>query len=188
MTSARRYGKPFIGGAAAWLAPAMLLAVWWASAAIGATTEWVVTNPRTGLAIEGFDPVAYFINAAARPGRPDLEFRYRGVIWRYRNLGNRATFADNPGDYEPRFGGYDPIAIGRGAPTPGNPQIWLIWEHKLYLFLDPPDSRGVRGRSTRDRHAGRGSVAGHSQFVTGLFRTCRARKQHRARRSGRPTR
>jgi len=137
MTPARQYGKPLISGAAVWLAPAMLFVAWAGSVAIAATTEWVVTNPRTGLAIEGFDPVAYFIDAAATPGRPDFEFHYRGVIWRFRNPGNRAAFAGNPGDYEPRFGGYDPIAMGRGAPTPGNPQIWLIWEHKLYLFFDP---------------------------------------------------
>jgi len=103
---------------------------------LAATTEWVVTNPRTGLAIQGFDPVAYFIDGAATPGRPDFEFRYHDVIWRFCNPGNRAAFADNPGDYEPRFGGYDPIAVGRGAPTPGNPEIWLIWEQKLYLFFD----------------------------------------------------
>ena len=42
-----------------------------------------------------------------------------------------------PPSYEPRFGGYDPIAIGRGAPTSGNPEIWLIWGQKLYLFYDP---------------------------------------------------
>jgi len=106
-------------------------------AALAATTEWVVTNPRTGLAIEGFDPVAYFIDEAARPGRSDFELRYRGATWRFRNPGNQAAFADKPGDYEPRFGGYDPVAIGRGAPAPGNPEIWLIWRQKLYLFFDP---------------------------------------------------
>ena len=151
MTSARQRGKSFIGGAAttgagrkqaaveaaAWLGLAMLSVAWAGGMVLAATTERVVTNPRTGLAIEGFDPVAYFIDEAAAPGRPDLELRYRGVIWRFRNPGNRAAFADKPGDYEPRFGGYDPNAIGRGAPTPGNPQIWLIWERKLYLFFDP---------------------------------------------------
>jgi hypothetical protein len=55
----------------------MLLVAWSGSVAIATTTEWVVTNPRTGLAIAGFDPVAYFIDAAATPGRPDFEFRYR---------------------------------------------------------------------------------------------------------------
>jgi len=115
-----------------------LLSLAWAGgiAALAATTERVVTNPQTGLAIDGFDPVAYFIDEAAETGRPEFELRYRGAVWRFRNPGNRAAFADNPGDYEPRFGGYDPVAIGRGAPTPGNPEIWLISGQKLYLFYD----------------------------------------------------
>ena len=106
-------------------------------AAFATTTERVVTNPRTGLAIEGYDPVAYFIDETAKPGRQEFELRHRGAIWRFRNPGNRTAFMDNPGDYEPRFGGYDPVAIGRGSPTPGNPEIWLIAEQKLYLFYDP---------------------------------------------------
>jgi hypothetical protein len=105
-------------------------------AALAATTERVVTNPRTGLAVEGFDPVAYFVDGAAKVGLPEFELRYHGAVWRFRNPGNRAAFADNPGDYEPRFGGYDPVAIGRGAPTPGNPEIWLISGQQLYLFYD----------------------------------------------------
>ncbi len=82
----------------------------------------------------GFDPVSYFIDAAAAVGRAEFEFRYRGAIWRFRNPGNLAAFAANPADYEPRFGGYDPIAVARGAPTPGSPEIWLIADQKLYLF------------------------------------------------------
>jgi YHS domain-containing protein len=102
--------------------------------AFAATTERIVTNPRTGLAIDGFDPVSYFVDDAARVGRAEFEFRYRGAVWRFRNPGNQAAFAAHPAAYEPRFGGYDPIAIGRGAPTPGNPEIWLIAGQKLYLF------------------------------------------------------
>jgi hypothetical protein len=136
MTSARRRGKSFIGIVAALPGLTMLSVAWAGAMALAATTEWVITSPRTGLALEGFDPVAYFVDQAARLGRPDFEFAYQGATWRFRNSGNRAAFADNPGDYEPRFGGYDPVAISRGAPTPGNPEIWLIWERKLYLFFD----------------------------------------------------
>lgn len=102
--------------------------------ALATTTERVVTDAQTGLAIDGFDPVAYFIDATARRGRRDFEFRYRGAFWRFSNPGNQAAFSATPSDYEPQFGGYDPIAIARGAPTPGNPEIWLIVEGKLFLF------------------------------------------------------
>jgi hypothetical protein len=151
MTSARQPGKSLAGASRAWRAGvrwgslgALLISATGLAlmgtdrmAARAATTERIVASPRTGLAIDGFDPVAYFIEEAARVGRQDFELRYRGAIWRFRNPGNRAAFVDNPGDYAPRFGGYDPVAIGRGAPTPGNPEIWLILGQKLYLFFSP---------------------------------------------------
>lgn len=139
MTAARQRGNQLharpTARAATHLAAALLIAA--GLPAFATTTERVVTDPRTGLAIGGFDPVAYFIDDAARIGRPDLEFRYRNAVWRFANPGNKAAFAADPSNYEPRLGGYDPIAIGRGAPTPGNPEIWLIAEGSLYLFYSP---------------------------------------------------
>ena len=77
-----------------------------ASAAIGAaTTEMVVVNRYTGLAIDGFDPVAYFVDAKPKLGRPELELRSGGVTWRFQNEGNRSAFAADPAVYAPRFGG-----------------------------------------------------------------------------------
>ena len=104
-------------------------------AAIGAaTTELVVVNRHTGLAIDGFDPVAYFVNAAPKTGRAELELRHGGAIWRFRNEGNRAAFAADPAIYAPRFGGYDPMAVARGAAAAGHPALWLISDKRLYLF------------------------------------------------------
>jgi hypothetical protein len=102
-----------------------------------ATTERVVTNRHTGLAIDGFDPVAYFVDAAAQVGRAGLELRHAGASWRFRNTGNRAAFAANPEVYMPRFGGHDPMALGRGAATPGHPRLWQIVNGRLYLFHGP---------------------------------------------------
>ncbi len=97
-------------------------------------TQYVVVNPYTGLAISGFDPVAYFADAKPRSGAPDLEYRHGGAVWRFRNEGNRAAFAEHPDVYTPRFGGYDPVAIARGVSVPGHPLIWLIMGQRLYLF------------------------------------------------------
>jgi len=111
------------------------LAVGSAPPSIGAaTTEWVVTNRYTGLAIDGFDPVDYFVEGAPKEGRADLELRSDGAVWRFRNEGNRAAFAGAPAVYAPRFGGHDPMAMARGAATPGHPRLWLIAEQGLYLF------------------------------------------------------
>ena len=101
-----------------------------------ATTERVVSDPHTGLAINGVDPVAYFTDAAALFGRAEYEYRYAGVIWRFRNEGNQAAFIANPDVYMPRFGGYDAIAIGRSLAVPGNPLLWTVAGERLVLFYN----------------------------------------------------
>jgi hypothetical protein len=98
--------------------------------------ERVVVDPASGLAISGFDPVAYFSRGQAVQGRPELELRAGGVVWRFENQGNRAAFAEQPEVYGPQFGGYDPVAIGRDTSVAGHPLIWAIKDERLYLFYD----------------------------------------------------
>jgi len=99
-----------------------------------ATTERVVIDRHTGLAIYGIDPVAYFVDKKPKAGREDFELRYAGAVWRFENEGNRAAFAADPDIYMPQFGGYDPIGISRGLATPGYPALWIINGQRLYLF------------------------------------------------------
>jgi hypothetical protein len=98
------------------------------------TTARVVVDRHTGLAIYGVDPVGYFTERKPVVGRAEFEFRHAGAIWRFINEGNRAAFAADPDIYMPRFGGYDPVGIGRGVPTPGFPELWAMFDERLYLF------------------------------------------------------
>jgi hypothetical protein len=107
-----------------------------AAVPVSATTERIVTDPITGLALGGMDPVAYFIDGKPLFGDARLEASYDGVTWRFRNEGNRAAFQERPDIYLPRFGGYDPVAIAREAGTAGNPLTWLLHGGRLYLFYD----------------------------------------------------
>jgi hypothetical protein len=102
-----------------------------------ATTEYIVTDRNSGLAIHGFDPVAYFTNRAPLIGRDEYEHRHAGAVWRFRNPGNLGAFAADPDIYMPRFGGYDPMGVGRGVAAAGDPRIWLIVGDRLYLFHSP---------------------------------------------------
>ncbi len=99
-----------------------------------ATTEYVVVDRITGLAIYGYDPVAYFVGGAPAMGKGEFDHPYAGAVWQFRNPGNLAAFAADPDVYMPRFGGYDPIGIGRGATLAGDPNIWLIAGQRLFLF------------------------------------------------------
>ena len=99
-----------------------------------ATTERVVINRFSGLAIEGYDPVAYFVDARPTIGLPDFEASEAGAVWRFHNEGNRASFAAHPDIYGPQFGGYDPVDVARGVTYAGNPRFWLVSGERLYLF------------------------------------------------------
>jgi len=104
------------------------------SALLAAETEQVVVNRFSGLAIDGFDPVAYFTDARAAKGEPDVEVSENGAIWRFRNEANRAAFIARPDIYGPQFGGYDPIDVARGKAVAGRAQLWLVSGGRLYLF------------------------------------------------------
>jgi hypothetical protein len=112
-----------------------VFAVWPLGGTIAAVGgELVVADPRAGVALFGFDPVAYFLSGEAKPGSQDVELTFGGLAWRFANEANRAAFRAQPDVYVPRFGGYDPIALVRGAPVPGHPTIFAVHEGKLYLF------------------------------------------------------
>lgn len=110
-----------------------------------ALTERIVIDHHTGLAISGFDPVAYFTDAAALIGRSEHEYMAEGVTWRFRNEGNLGAFAADPAVYTPQFGGYDPVIVARGVASPGHPQIWLVHDKRLYLFSTEKTRRVFAG-------------------------------------------
>jgi hypothetical protein len=99
-----------------------------------AVTERVVVNRFSGLAIDGFDPVAYFTDGKPVLGREEFEASEAGVIWRFHNEGDRASFVAHPEIYGPQFGGYDPVDVARGIAVAGNPYFWLVSGQRLYLF------------------------------------------------------
>lgn len=99
-------------------------------------TEQVVVNWHTGLAIDGYDPVAFFTDGKPTVGSADVELDYGGATWRFANIGNRAAFAARPDIYMPQYGGYDPIGVAQGVAVPGNPYLWNIQGERLFLFYD----------------------------------------------------
>jgi len=122
-------------GSASLGAAAVLLALCVPDLALAqATTERVVVNRFTGLAISGFDPVAYFTDSSAMRGDERYEAVRDGAVWRFRNEGNRAAFVSHPEIYAPQFGGYDPVDVARGKVVQGLPRLWMVHGQRLYLF------------------------------------------------------
>ena len=141
MTPVRRQRKSLLswGLQAVWAAAVLGASLPSPRAVIAATTERIVNDRHTGLAIDGYDPVAYFTDGAPTPGLPEFEHRLSGVVWRFRNQGDRAAFVQDPEVYMPAFGGYDPVALARGVAVTGNPTVWLISGDRLFLFYSLED-------------------------------------------------
>jgi hypothetical protein len=137
MASPRQAGKfpmlpPFVILAVLLAVPAGSL---WA--ADGGKQAAVISDFHTGLALAGYDPVAYFADAKPVHGRADIEFTDARGVFRFRNEGNRDAYAANPEVYAPQFSGYDPLALARGIALDGNPLEWEIVGDRLYLFYSP---------------------------------------------------
>ena len=120
-----------------------------ASAAQAGLTERIVVDWHSGLAIGGYDPVAFFTDGKPTPGSAELELRYGGVVWRFCNPGNRAAFAERPDVYMPQYGGYDPVGVARGVAVAGNPDLWTIVGERLFLFYNADQRQKFLSDSAR---------------------------------------
>ncbi|MDJ1185379.1 YHS domain-containing (seleno)protein [Roseofilum casamattae] len=98
------------------------------------------------LAIKGADPVAYFTESKAVIGSPEFKHEWNGAIWHFASAANRDKFAANPNQYAPEYGGYCAFALSRNYLASVEPEVWTIYEGKLYLNY----SMEVQARWSRD--------------------------------------
>lgn len=116
-----------------------------------------VFTDRAGLAIRGFDPVAYFEEGKAVPGLEEFSFRWRDAEWRFASEASRDAFAGSPERYAPQYGGFCAYAMSFGSRAPIDPEAWDIVEGRLFLNK----SRGVRKDWLEDRDGNIERADGH---------------------------
>jgi YHS domain-containing protein len=90
-----------------------------------------------GLAIQGYDPVAYF--TAGQPAKGDSQFsaQHEGATYLFTNAENRDAFLKEPAKYVPQFGGFCAMAAALEKKFDGDPNVWKIVDGKLYLNVNP---------------------------------------------------
>lgn len=91
-----------------------------------------VVNAPDGLAIKGYDPVAYFEGKAVQ-GSAEFTHRWNDATWRFASASNRDRFAANPEAYAPQYGGYCAYGLAKGYKAPVDPTAWRVVDGKLYL-------------------------------------------------------
>lgn len=90
-----------------------------------------------GVAIIGYDPVAYFTEARAVKGSPEFSYAWLGETWHFASAEHRDAFAADPIRYAPQYGGYCALGVAYDGGTSANlnPEAWRIVDGKLYLFF-----------------------------------------------------
>lgn len=93
-------------------------------------------NSENGVAIQGYDPVAYFSNKALE-GKEQYSANHSGVTYYFSSEENKTAFLQNPSKYEPQYGGWCAFAIGDyGEKVKINPETFKVVDDKLYLFYN----------------------------------------------------
>jgi hypothetical protein len=90
-------------------------------------------NLRHGVALRGYDPVAYFAEGAPAVGDPAISYQWQGANWLFSTAKHREAFVADPARYSPQYGGYCAFAVSRGTTADADPDQWAIVEGKLYV-------------------------------------------------------
>lgn len=92
---------------------------------------------KKGLALQGYDPVAYFLKEKALKGSKKHQLTYEGATYYFKNKKHKVSFESNPEKYLPEYGGWCAYAMGRdGSKVSINPKTFKILDGKLYLFYN----------------------------------------------------
>jgi YHS domain-containing protein len=95
-----------------------------------------VNRNRQGVAIGGYDPVAYFTDGRAIKGRPGFSARHDGATYWFASAAHRDQFVAAPQRYLPQYGGYCAYGVAQGGKFDVDPTAFAVVDGKLYLNLD----------------------------------------------------
>ena len=94
-------------------------------------------NLENKVAIQGYDPVAYFKQGKAIKGKKEISVAYDGVMYQFSSTANKEIFSKSQASFEPQYGGWCAYAMGSaGDKVEINPETFKIIDGKLYLFYN----------------------------------------------------
>lgn len=96
-----------------------------------------IFTDEAGVAIRGYDPVAFFTDGKAVKGVADFKTEWSGATWYFADAMHRDLFIASPEKYAPQYGGWCAYGASRGYAAKTEPdQAWSIVQGKLYLNWD----------------------------------------------------
>lgn len=101
--------------------------------AVSLADEPVRTTIFGGLAVDGFDTVAYWTEGKAVKGSKKFSYEYKDAKWRFASESNMQLFVADPEKYMPEYGGYCAWAMSGDDLAGVDGEAWTMYEGKLYL-------------------------------------------------------
>ena len=97
------------------------------------TKKSKVAVDANGVAIQGYDPVAYFKQNKPVKGSPKNQSVYQGAKFYFASAADKKEFDKSPIKYAPTYGGYCANSLRKGKLKNGDPNIFYIYKGKLYF-------------------------------------------------------
>ena len=102
----------------------------------GEIGENTFRTDRHGVALQGYDAVAYTKDNQPSKGNAKFQVEWKGAKWYFANEAHQQLFQDNPEAYAPQYGGFCAYAASQGAKAPVDPKVFTVYKNKLYLNLN----------------------------------------------------
>jgi YHS domain-containing protein len=99
----------------------------------GTGGKTLVQTDKRGVALEGYDPIAYFTDGKPQKGDANIEATYNGALYHFTSQAHREMFEKAPSKYAPAYGGYCGYAASIGKVRPSDPLLWSIVDGQLIV-------------------------------------------------------
>lgn len=114
-----------------------------------AQTKNILNLDRDGVAIQGYDPVAFFTDHKPVKGDPEYVVKHAGAVYFFASKEHRDLFKENPARYEPMFGGYCAYGVSRNKLVEIDVDAFQVVDGKLLLQY----SKSIRDTFNKDAAA-----------------------------------
>ena len=123
-------------------------------------------NLENKVAIQGYDPVAYFTQKKAVKGKKELATSFEGVTYNFSSLANKDAFVKSPTSYEPQYGGWCAYAMGaNGEKVEVDPDTFKIVNGKLFLFYNAYFNNTLKSWNKDEANLNKKADANWKKFI-----------------------
>ena len=124
----------------------LTLAIPLAVALLSSASHAAGLNTTDGVAIKGYDPVAYFTDHAAVRGSDAFTAQYDGATFKFASAAHRDAFLADPAGYAPQYDGFCAYGTAEGHKADTDPEAFTVYQDHLYLNY----SKGVAAKWRKD--------------------------------------